>query len=104
MHVEEQQLVQRQLVDGCDLDRPQDASEGRYLAAPLRRSQEIEDRGEGRIHRARQRLPGHLGTRGQVHDRLIDGLERALADRALQRHQLVGFVPHLRRIQPPARR
>src|SRR3989454_8932662 len=65
---------------------------------------EIEDRGEGRIHRARQRLPGHLGSRGQVHDRLIDGLERTLADRALQRHQLVGFVPHLRRIQPPDRK
>src|SRR5207253_10598217 len=44
MHVEEQQLVRRQLVDGGDLDLSQDASERRYLAAPLRRSEEIEVR------------------------------------------------------------
>ena len=75
MHVEEQQLVRRQLVDGGDLDLSQDASERRYLAAPLRRSEEIDDRRERRIRRAGQRLPSHLGARDQVHDRLIDGLE-----------------------------
>ena len=104
VHVEKEQLLRRQLGDGGDLDLAQDASQDRHLPAPLRRSQDVDDRSERRIHRPRQRLPGDLGAGRQVHDRLIDGVEGAFADRALQGNQLVRFMAHLRGIQTAARR